>query len=192
MGPVSCRSTCGGGDGFRTPETPNAGLATSREIVISDAAYASGYTFDFLKVDGRVQTNQTAGLLGLTFNYGVENAVLPDFIREQSPFDSALGLYDAVIAIGAAPFSLPSGRIEYSDTVLFFNLILVGANGAGVFDSDAFNRTCGSEADCTYTFTGATTVGVAPTAVPEPASLVVFGAGLLGLAATARQRRTRR
>ncbi|WP_043834614.1 PEP-CTERM sorting domain-containing protein [Muricoccus aerilatus] len=155
------------------------------QLVVTDAAYASGYTFSrtqlgtFANGPTIQQSDSTDGLVGVTFRFGPESASNADFGLQRNAIQYFGAIYQIAIDISAAANSFPVGSLYFKDLNFLVNYTLSGATGSG-FGGILGMGNC-TEPGCAFTT-------ITTQAVPEPASMALFGAGLLGLAAVRRKR----
>lgn len=166
---------------------PGAGLVNiSGQVVVTDAAAANGFSLALFNRSGSPYQASLAGLIGLevdnntpaNLTLGFRVTTLDNFTY-RSPFAQAGTLQSSFNLTGGAGDGL-NGRVDYLDTIGQFSLTFSGSTFTGTFGADGGGG-CGSNTPCSYS-------GTITTAIPEPASMSLFGAALLGLAAVRRKR----
>jgi hypothetical protein len=172
----------------QTGAVPGADLAFSGALSVSDQAYAEGFDIAYGNSDPgpawQSGLDQLVSLLLDFNNLRGFNRTLTEqnFYAPRSP--GSQGRSYAFHFTGTAGGGL-QGMVRFNDTEDQFSLDLGPLAGSGLFISDRGGPVCGRAPGCGFTFG---TLAEA-TAVPESASLSLFGTGLLILAGVTRRRR---
>lgn len=147
------------------------------EIVVTDAAAQNGFSISFFNsANNTLDRSSISGLVGLNVNNpgGFDTVTLPSFqLQRPTPVQYNWG-FDLTGGAGSGLL----GRLFFSTGAEDLFLTFRGTTFTGIFGDETYG--CGNLA-CSLS-------GTVTTAVPEPASIALFGAGLLGLAAVRRKR----
>jgi hypothetical protein len=166
---------------------PGARLVNiSGQVVVTDAAAANGFAVSLSNISSSPYQASLAGLISLEVEntnqenriVGFEDRTLDDFTR-QSPF-APPGTFQSVFNLTGGAGDGLNGQLNYFVPGVQFRLTFSGSSFTGNFGADGGGG-CGGSTLCTYS-------GTITTTIPEPASMALFGAGLLGLAAVRRKR----
>ncbi|TPG58087.1 PEP-CTERM sorting domain-containing protein [Roseomonas nepalensis] len=172
---------------FPAPSQP---LAVGGTVVVSNAAAANGFSISLDRNDFSGRYNASlSGLVAISLTGGLLPAGLNTGALLERPTPPDFGFFNAGRNVGftlsgSAATGL-TGTFSYFDLNVQTDLTFAGDSFTGQFRTE--NALLGCSRGCTIggTVTGATVPSA--TAVPEPPSLALFGAGLLGLAVVRRR-----
>ncbi|WP_043840349.1 PEP-CTERM sorting domain-containing protein [Muricoccus aerilatus] len=149
------------------------------EIVVTDTAAQNGFSLSFFNsFQDDLDRSSIAGLVGLDVNNpgGFNTVTLPSFQLQRPSSVQYTWSFDLTGGAGNGLFR----KLGFSTGAEGLFLTFRGTTFTGIFGDETYG--CGNLA-CSLS-------GTVTTAVPEPASMALFGAGLLGLAAVRRKRAT--
>ena len=168
----------------QTSSTPPGALTASADLVLSDAAFASGFSIHRTSTDGlSTPILAGSGVLSLDFLFvgslAMEKTASDFAYRPAGPTGPLIWHVD----LGSRPFDTPAGGIYFNDgqSDFTFNFSTLGL-GSGDFNTDF-----------TFGFPGCSRSGLCHFAgtwadpVPEPMSLAMLGMAWLGLVAIRRK-----
>jgi hypothetical protein len=158
---------------------------TSFQLTVTDEAAERGFNFSIVGNTNPNYKPQIDGLLSvlLTVSYSGNFEIdydLADFLRVESQSG-----FDHTLSLTGGPRGFLSGTVYGSNSLLSTSLTLVGSPiVSGRLGSDRFSDACANPG-CSF---GAVQSRTTVTAVPEPMSIALFGAGLAGLAVARRRK----